>query len=188
MKKMAVLTRITLGAVIALTMVTLASTPVKAAESDVTAKLQAAVADLSAAQQASLYLLLKQLQGGGEGDTTASATVSPEEAGAAVVNGFFEAAGNEDIDAMMSYFSEDFDHYEYGDKEGIKDFLSQAIDMGYMDGIESSTEDAEYEVEGDELTIYPVDVTGAFGAITFEYILKKEGSDWKIIGFDAAGL
>lgn len=188
MKKMAVFTRIALGAVVALTLVTLASAPVKAAESDVTAKLQAAIADLNAAQQASLYLLLKQLQGGGGEGAAATATASPEEAGAAIVNGFFEAAGKEDVDTMMSFFSEDFDHYEYGDKEGIKDFLSQAIDMGYMDGIESSTEDAEYEVEGDEMTIYPVDVSGAFGSITFEYVLKKEGSDWKIIGFDAAGL
>jgi len=191
MKKKAILTRLALGAALAFTAVSVPAT--KAHAEDLTAQLQKAVGELNAQQQASLYLLIKGLKGGGaaaaEGAAAAApAAVDPKEAGAAVVNGFFAAASSEDIEKMMGFFSEDFDHYEYGDKAGVKDFLSQAIDMGYMDGIESKTEDAEFEVKGEEMTIYPVDVTGTFGAITFEYSLKKEGDTWKIIGFDASGL
>lgn len=194
MKKMAILARLALGAALTLAAV---STPVSKAYADhheggMTAELQKAIGELTAEQQASLFLLLKGLKGGGaaaEAPVVAAAPAGdPKEAGSAIVNGFFAAASSEDMEKMMSFFSEDFDHYEYGDKQGVKDFLTQAIDMGYMDGITSSTADSEFEVNGEEMTIYPVDVTGSFGSITFEYVLKKEGDAWKIIGFDAAGL
>lgn len=114
--------------------------------------------------------------------------VAPEEGVKAAIQSWIDGTKAQDLDALMSAYSDDFTHYEYGDKAGIRDFMMQARDMGYLEGVEGSMEDAKVEVSGDKATIYPVELMGAFGAITFEYTLKKEEAGWKIISFDASGL
>ncbi len=166
---------------------------------DVTADLQKKVSELSTEQQAALLLLLDQLAAQGGGAAAAPAAAAPAEAAAApaadpkaackaVIEQFAAAAAKEDMDGMMAVFSDSFEHYQYGDKAGVKEFLQQSADMGYLEGIEFSMEDAEFEVDGETLSVYPVDVEGSFGSITFEYVLKKEGDAWKIVEFDASGL
>lgn len=163
------------------------------AQADVTAELQKKVASMSTEQQAALLLLLDQL-GSASGEAAAPAEAAaapaadPSEACKAVIGIFAAAAAKEDLDGMISVFSDSFEHYQYGDKEGVKEFLQQSADMGYLEGIEFSMDDAEFELDGDTMSVYPVDVEGSFGSITFEYILKKEGDAWKIVEFDASGL
>lgn len=176
---------LSLGLLAALTLA--AVVPMTASANDMTEELQAAVAELSAEQQAALYLLLTQL-GGGESGEAAAAGASPEEQAEAAIHGFVAAGAEGDYDKMLEVFSDDFEHYEYGDKEGVGEFLSQAADMGYLEGIEVVLEDAEYKVDGDTLSVYPVEFNGAFGSITFEYIFKNEDGTWKIVEFDASGL
>jgi len=94
----------------------------------------------------------------------------------------------QDIDAAMATFSENFEHYEYGDKAGVKDFIGQAIDMGYLEGLEVELEDAEVELDGGEATVYPIELMGAFGSVTFELVLTQEGGAWKVTGMDASGI
>jgi hypothetical protein len=165
--------------------------PVQAGDADLTAKLKDAVGKLSTEQQAALYLLLSQLAGDGGGAPAAAAApaaVSPEEAAKAAIKTFVEAAGKGEYDKMLSIFSDKFEHYEYGDKAGLKDFLTQAGDMGYLEGLELKLDGAEYKLEGDKLTVYPVELSGSFGSLTFEYVFAKEGDTWKVISFDASGL
>lgn len=168
---------------------------VQTAQADVAAELQKKVAALSTEQQAALLLLLDQLGSNGAAAeapaaeaAAAPAADDPQEACKAVINTFATSAAKEDLDGMLSVFSDSFEHYQYGDKAGIKEFLQQSADMGYLEGIEFSMEDAEFEMDGDTMSVYPVDVEGSFGSITFEYILKKEGDAWKIVEFDASGL
>lgn len=170
---------------------------VQSAQADVAAELQKKVAELSTEQQAALLLLLDQLASASAAPAApaaeaeaapAPAADDPKEACKAVINTFATAAAKEDIDGMLSVFSDNFEHYQYGDKAGIKEFLQQSADMGYLEGIEFSMDDAEFEMDGDTMSVYPVDVEGSFGSITFEYILKKEGDAWKIVEFDASGL
>jgi ketosteroid isomerase-like protein len=104
------------------------------------------------------------------------------------VNAWKTAMLAKDIDGIMAPFSGSFEHYEWQDKAGAKDFISQSIDMGYLDGIEITTDAAEVKVEGDVATVYPVDVTGSFGTVTIEFTFKKEADGWKITGLDASGL
>lgn len=164
---------------------------------DVTADLQKKVSELSTEQQAALLLLLDQLaaQGGAAAapaaapaEAAAAPAADPKAACKAVIEQFAAAAAKEDMDGMMAVFSDSFEHYQYGDKAGVKEFLQQSADMGYLEGIEFSMEDAEFEVDGETISVYPVDVEGSFGSITFEYVLKKEGDAWKIVEFDASGL
>lgn len=172
---------------VAVVMGALCALPAQAGDAELTAKLKDAVAKLSLEQQAALYLLLSQLSG--EGGTAApAAAASPEEAAKAAIKTFVEAAGKGEYDKMLSIFSDKFEHYEYGDKAGLKDFLTQAGDMGYLEGLELNLDGAEYKLEGDRLTVYPVELSGSFGSLTFEYVFVKEGDAWKVISFDASGL
>lgn len=159
---------------------------------DVTADLQKKVSELSTEQQAALLLLLDQLAAQGAAPAAAPAAAAPADdpkaACKAIIEKFAASAAKEDMDGMMSVFSDSFEHYQYGDKAGVKEFLQQSADMGYLEGIEFSMEDAEFEADGDTMSVYPVDVEGSFGSITFEYVLKKEGDAWKIVEFDASGL
>ena len=92
----------------------------------------------------------------------------------------------QDLDKLLTYYSDDFSHYEFGDKAGLKEFLEGAKDMGYLDGLEVSMEQAETTIEGDTATIYPVIIDGSFGSTEIEFTSKKEGDTWKVIGMDIA--
>ncbi len=58
----------------------------------------------------------------------------------------------------------------------------------YADDTEVSTEDVEFEEDGENLIIYPVDVEGPWGSATLEFVAKLEGGAWKIVGVDASGI
>ena len=96
------------------------------------------------------------------------------------------AALAQDIDKLLTYYSDDFSHYEFGDKAGLKEFLDGAKDMGYLDGLEVSMEQAKTTIEGDTATIFPVILEGTFGSTEIEFTSKKEGDTWKVIGMDIA--
>jgi hypothetical protein len=114
--------------------------------------------------------------------------MSPEEAVAKKIDTFNSGLKAQDIELIMAPFSENFEHYEYGDKEGIQDFLQQAIDMGYLEGIEMSLEDAEYTQDGGKLSVYPIDLAGAFGSVTMELTFTEEAGGWFITTMDASGM
>ncbi len=114
---------------------------------------------------------------------------SPEEAVAAQLEAFKQAMLAEDIDAIMATYSDDFEHYEWGDKEGARDFMQQAIDMGYTEGMEVITEDAEIVLQDDgSAQVYPVDLSGAFGTVTLELTFADKDGEWLITGLDATGI
>ena len=117
-----------------------------------------------------------------------TAKITPEEAVAAKVEAFKAAMIAKNLDGMMAVFSEKFEHYEWQDKAGAKDFMSQAIDMGYLDGIEVNTEDKELKIEGSTATVYPVEISGSFGSVTLELVFTDEAGNWMITGLDASGM
>lgn len=158
---------------------------VPAAQADcVQHQLEDAIAKLSEEQQTALLLLLNSV-GGGE---AAAAGGSPEDQAKAAVKAFAAEGSKGNVEGMLALFSDDFEHYEYGDKEGLEEFLSEANDMGYLEEMEIILDDAEFEIDGDTMTVYPVELEGLFGSLTFEYIFQNEGGTWKIIEFDASGL
>jgi len=165
--------------------------PVSAEEGGFTAKLQAAVADLTVEQQAALYLLLTQLTE--DSADAAPAVLTPEESFKQSLATMQEAIKTEDLDAVMGLISADFEFYEVGDKDGLREFIENAIDMGYVEtyaaDIEIITDDTEFERDGDTVTVYPVDVEGDFGSVTleFEAQLEEDGA-WRIIGLDISGI
>jgi hypothetical protein len=151
-----------------------------------TKQLQEKVAALSTEQQAALYLLLSQLTDGEAAPAVAEA--SPEEIITEGIQNFFEAAKVGDDETLLSFFSEDFRHFMFGDREGLKGYLADARGMGYLDGIEVDMSYAEFKEEDGKITVYPVDVQGSFGLITFEYVLRPEDGTWRVIELDVEGL
>ena len=86
-----------------------------------------------------------------------------------------------DVDQIMAGYSEDFEG-ERGGKEELRQMMEYIIDEGYLDSIEIDTENAVAAVDGATATYGPVDLSGEFGSMTFEYVLRKEADGvWRIM-------
>lgn len=173
----------------------------RATADDTTEKLQAAVAALNAEQQAALFLLLSELTGGDSkgGGSDSSGAPDAEAAFKEIVDTITASLGDPEkiasdsaVDDLMELISEDFEYYQVGGKEDLREFLQGAFDMGYIEmyGPDSEiiTDDTEIEVDGDMATVYPVDVEGPWGSATLEFEAKLEGDTWRIIGLDISGI
>ena len=157
-----------------------------AGTNSVEAKLHAMVDQLTPEQQAALYLLLSQLTV--DSGQTAAAAADPLAVAKEKLADFAKAASAGDVDAMMANISEKFEHYQFGDKEGLHDFLQNAADMGYLDDLKIKLDEAELEMDGDTAIIYPVEVEGSFGTGVFEFQAKEEDGKWMIVGLDVSGI
>lgn len=172
---------------------------------------EAYMADLTGEQLARLYLFLadfesnvcdamKTMQACPAGQAAAAPecaasaeegaapAASPSDRAMEAAKAWGAALAEQDLDKVMAIFSDDFEHYEYGDKQGISDFIGQAMDMGYLEDLEVDLDDAEAEVDGNEVIIYPIDLLGAFGSVTFELVFKEKDGEMKIVGLDASGI
>jgi len=114
---------------------------------------------------------------------------SPEEQIRETVAKWTATLQQQDVDGCMSYFSEQFTNYSWGDKEGAREFIQDAKDTGLLEGLEISTDAMEITFDGpDRARVYPIDITGSFGTLTFDATVVKEKDGWKVIGLSAPGL
>ncbi|MBP8131152.1 MAG: hypothetical protein KA184_16360 [Candidatus Hydrogenedentes bacterium] len=117
-----------------------------------------------------------------------AAAASPEDQVKATVAAMKKALEGLDLDALMETFSEDFHHPEVGGKEEAKYMLQMGIDMGYADDGEVYTDDMEIEVDGNEATVYPVELSSPAGSVSVELVLAQEGGKWLITTVNPDGL
>jgi ketosteroid isomerase-like protein len=101
-----------------------------------------------------------------------------------VVADWKAAAAAKDLDKVMVLYSDAFSHFEYGDKAGVKSFIKDAIDMGYLENVAIDSAKAKVTIEKDKANVYPIDMKAAFGSATIKLDLKKEAAGWKITGMD----
>ena len=118
------------------------------------------------------------------GCATGGKGASDDEIIAANTAACIAATEAQDVDGLLKYYSEDFSHYEFGDKAGLCAFLKDAKDMGYLEDIEIDLDSSETVIDGDEATVGPIYLSGSFGSTTLEFTLTKEAGDWKISGMD----
>lgn len=97
------------------------------------------------------------------------------------VNGAMAALVQQDVDAMMGYYSEDFQSADGMDKAGFQQFIQGAKDQAFLDGIEVDTTEMMVTVEGPEASAKPINLEGAFGALTVELDLAKRDGQWIIV-------
>jgi len=112
--------------------------------------------------------------------------LSDEEQIDALVKECVAEAQAQDLDAMFEFYSEDFDHYEFGDKAGMRDYIENIKAMGYLDDVEIVCEEAAIEIDGDTAVIYPIDMEGSFGSAVIEITATKEDGTWKVTSMDIA--
>lgn len=98
----------------------------------------------------------------------------------AMLHGFEAAFVANDLDQIMSYYSDDFDSPDQGDKAAIREFLGGAIDQGFLEDAEVDRSEAEVNIAGATATVYPVEISAAFGSATLNLGLAKEDAGWKI--------
>ena len=152
-----------------------------AAEQSTEEALLAKVASLGEAEQKALLLLINTL--GGESAAGVASSVE------AALDVFSKAMESGEIDAIMASYSKDFYHPELGGFEELEAYLSNAIDMGYLEDVEVDLEEVELEKEGEELVhVYPITLESPFGALVLELSYALDGGAWKIVSSEASGL
>jgi ketosteroid isomerase-like protein len=110
---------------------------------------------------------------------------SDEEIISKLTNDSIAATKAKDIDKVVSFYSDSFTHGQFGDKSGLKKFLEDAKQMGYLDDIEIDMASAKTVVTGTTATVGPVLLRGTFGSTTVSYTCTKEKKvGWKITGMD----
>ncbi len=141
--------------------------------------LIARIQTLTPAQQEALLLLI----------APTTTTSNAEEAIQKTLGSFAEAMESGEIESIMAVHSKQFDHPELGGFDELEAYLSNAIDMGYLEDVEVTTDEAELEFDGkDTVTVYPITMESPFGAVILELTLCNEKGTWKISSSEASGL
>ena len=152
------------------------------AQDSVESELSTAITKLSPEQKAALLVLVNGIvQATGPQE-------SPEEGAMKTVKAYVKAAEDADVEGLMAQISDNFSHYEVGDKAALRGFVDQVKTEGMLEDITGNTAEAKSEIEGEIVSVYPVELEGIFGTVTYEFKLKKEGESWKIVGFDMTGV
>ena len=101
-----------------------------------------------------------------------------------------EASKAEDIDAAMSFISEDFKHkgyeYEAEDKEAMRGFMEGSVDAGNYDDLEISYDPARITIDGDTAQVPDIQWVCAPGTAVIDLTLKKENGAWRIVDASVA--
>jgi ketosteroid isomerase-like protein len=98
------------------------------------------------------------------------------------MNNWKQAFIDQDIDAIMANYSEDFSSERIEGKEQMQDFLQRAIDDGWLENIDINLEIAQLTITDDTADFTPVEFIGDQGEMEIEFTLKKEDKKtWRII-------
>ncbi len=123
------------------------------------------------------------------GCATGAKGPSDEELIANTLNTWKVGMEEKDIEKLRTILSDEFDHYEWGNKEQMIGFLESTFNQGDLDNANVSLEAAQTKIEGDTATVYPVELTAAFGSATIEFRLKKEADgQWRAVGMSVEGV
>ncbi len=114
--------------------------------------------------------------------------ITPEDTIALQLESWRTAMQSQDVDAIMACFSDRFEHHSLHNKEAMRSFITQAIEQGQLDGLTIDFEDARIKADSDVGSVYPVELTGNFGAMRMELIVRRTNGAWLITGLDAPEL
>ncbi|MCC6699028.1 MAG: hypothetical protein IT365_25620 [Candidatus Hydrogenedentes bacterium] len=117
------------------------------------------------------------------GCATGAKGPSNEELISATMNNWKAGMETKDLAKIGLTVSEEFNHYEYGNKAQMLSAVDGMFKDGTLSGAKVSLETAETKIEGDAATVYPVEMSFASGSVTIEFNLKKEADgQWRAIG------
>lgn len=99
----------------------------------------------------------------------------------AVLVNLQDAYVQQDLDAIMAVYSEDYKGQQGERKGQVREYLEGVKYQGYLDSTRVDIEDIEIEIEGDLATVGPVRYRGNWGQMDIKNTFKKEGSTWRVI-------
>ena len=94
----------------------------------------------------------------------------------------------QDLDMFLATISDSFSARQAPDKETLAGFIEQAIQAGYLDEAEVGLEDAQFTIENDVCSVYPVDLMSIAGSVAVELTFTKENGKWLVSGMDIDGI
>ncbi|PCJ63791.1 MAG: hypothetical protein COA73_05010 [Candidatus Hydrogenedentota bacterium] len=112
--------------------------------------------------------------------TGGGSMMSDEDAIKGLVDAAMTALKAQDIDTMVANYADSFESDQGGGVAETKEFLEGAKEQGFLDGIEVDTSSMEITVDGNKASAKPIDLEGAFGALTLEFELEKMDGAWKV--------
>lgn len=175
-----------LGGVALAAAVILGSLSPAVAEESITSKVLTAVSKLTPEQQKAVYDMIVALQAGNGAAAAASTAPTPEQSLKDGIAKVKEAAIKGDAKGMMVVVSKDFQQSQLGGADALEGAIQGLIGTGqlqeYAKDTEISIAKATVKVENGLATVYPVDVTGPWGAATLSLSLKLEDGVWKVVG------
>jgi hypothetical protein len=93
------------------------------------------------------------------------------------------------VEMLKLAISDEFDHYEYGNKDQMIGFLSGAFTDGTLDSAKVSLETAETKIDGKTANVYPVELVAAFGSATIGFTMTKEDDgQWRATSMVVEGV
>lgn len=92
------------------------------------------------------------------------------------------ALEKQDIDAMMTAYSEAFTTDRGNTKAELKEFFENAKDQGYLEGATVDLSAAEIKIEDGAASVAPVTLSSDAGSLQASLVLKKEADKaWRIV-------
>lgn len=113
---------------------------------------------------------------------------SDEELVTSATDTFMKALVAKNPDAAITVVSPDFSHADAGDREGLRRFIADAVDSGYLDDAEADFSGVEYTLEADKARAYPIVINSAAGSATMGVELTKKDGAWMITGLEIEGI
>ena len=87
----------------------------------------------------------------------------------------------QDLDKIMSVYSEDYSGQQGEGKTEIRSFLQSFIDSGSFGSTEMDIDDAIIKIKGDTDAVEPITYEGDWGQMRIKNTFKKEGGTWRVI-------
>lgn len=107
--------------------------------------------------------------------------VSPEQNIKNILVKLQQDYANEDVDGIMTAYSEDYAGPQGEGKAQVEEFLSAIKDQGYLADTEVVLDNVVIEVDDETATAVPIRYTGSWGQADYKATFKKEDSTWRII-------
>ncbi len=106
--------------------------------------------------------------------------VSDEEMIRSLVVDAMAALQAQDIETMVANYADSFESDQGGGKAETQEFLEGAKEQGFLDDIQVDLDSMVIEVDGTKATAQPIELEGAFGALTIEFELEKIDGRWQV--------
>jgi len=127
--------------------------------------------------------------GGGASGAGAAKGMSDAESITKTLETWKAGMETKDVAKLGEAMSDKFNHYEWGNKQGMLDFLKTQFEQGTLEGAKIDATNAKTTIENGVATVYPVGLTAPFGTATIEFKLEKEADGiWRATGITVEGV